>query len=111
MFTPIRFSLPTFKACSVTALCLFLATANTAQAKDCLPVNGLSFERVSSDYLLAVKDGQNIAFIKVCGELPIKLGLFRFFSPNLCDSGTESRFQIDGDLLTVCGIEMFPGVR
>jgi hypothetical protein len=74
----------------------------------CLPVHGLSFERVDSYKLLAVREGRNIAFVSIYFEsLPSKLGAFRFFSPNLCASGAEDKFTIDGKLYHVDSIQMF----
>ena len=100
---------------SALALMLFLlltAAPGPARAEQkCLPVHGLSFEKVDSRQLLAVKDGRNIAFIKICGGLPDRLGVFRFFSQNLCLNGAEDRFHIDGRLYVVCGIDAFANVR
>ncbi len=87
-------------------LILWSAPPTYAQSR-CLPVHGLSFEKVSPYQLLAVRDGQNIAFISTGGSLPDKLGTFRFFSPNLCVYGAEDRFTIDGRLMVVRDIELF----
>ena len=104
-------SLSIKSACLLTTLSLFLTAGNLARAQqNCLPVHGLSFERVSSSQLLAVRDGQNIAFITVY-SLPDKLGVFRFFSQNLCTSGAENRFHIDGRLFYVTSIDRFANVR
>jgi hypothetical protein len=73
----------------------------------CLPVHGLSFERVDTRKLLAVREGRNIAFVTTISALPSKLGAFRFFSPNLCASGAEDKFAIDGMLYEVSNIQMF----
>ena len=99
---------PTLKIfCSALALVSFLlltAAPWPARAQqNCLPVHGLSFERVSHNELLAVRDGQNVAFISIVLEapytgLPEKLGVFRFFSQVLCTTGAENRFHIDSRL-------------
>ena len=75
----------------------------------CLPVQGLSFERVDHYKLLAVREGRNIAFVSTSTSraLPAKLGTFRFFSPNLCDWGAENKFAIDGVLYEVSIFQMF----
>ena len=107
---------------SALALMLFLlltAAPWPARAKGhCLPVNGLTFERVSAHELLAVRDGRNVAFILISKwrgselvSLPTKLGTFRFFSQNLCVSGAENRLHIDGQLFYVENINKFAQVR
>ena len=75
----------------------------------CLPVHGLSFERVDHYKLLAVREGRNIAFVNLTTgrTLPSKLGAFRFFSPNLCNSGAEDKFTIDGVLYEVMSFQVF----
>jgi hypothetical protein len=104
-----------YGVCLLAALSLYVASGNPASAQqrgpNCLPVHGLSFERVGHDQLLAVRDGRNIAFISTCGALPDRLGAFRFFSPNLCVSGAEDRFHIDGRLYSVCRIETFANAQ
>jgi len=105
-------SLSIKSACLLTALSLLGTAGNAARAQqNCLPVHGLSFEKVDSYQLLAVRDGRNIAFISSCGRLPDRLGVFRFFSQNLCLHGAENRFHIDGQLNFVCKIETFANVR
>ena len=77
---------------------------------NCLAVNGLTFERVDTFKLLAIRDGQNIAFVNMSSygrPLPPKLSTFRFFSPNLCSSGAEDKLTIDGVLYEVSGFQMF----
>lgn len=82
----------------------------SAQQGPCLPVHGLSFERVSHNQLLATRDGENVAFITT-GGLPNKLGTFRFFSSVLCTKGVEGRFHIDGQMVYVFNIERFPTLK
>lgn len=86
---------------------LSMSSPISAQQGPCLPVHGLSFEKVSHNQLLATRDGENVAFIRT-GPLPSKLGTFRFFSSVLCTKGVEDRFHIDGQLIYVIGIERFP---
>jgi len=64
---------------SIALLLMFWWVSPTYAQTGCLPVNGLSFERVSSNQLLAVRDGRNIAFIYLAPftSLPSKLGTFR----------------------------------
>ena len=102
---------------SLVLLFLSFGTSVSAQQK-CLPVNGLTFERVSDHELLAVRDGRNVAFILISKwrgselvSLPTKLGTFRFFSQNLCVSGAENRLHIDGQLFYVENINKFAQVR
>ena len=106
-----------FSALAPALFLLLTATPWPARAQQsCLPVHGLSFERVSGCELLAVRDGQNIAFITIdCNYsilgLPEKLGVFRFFSQNLCIRGAERRFHLDGKLFYVTQIQKFANVR
>ena len=92
---------------SIALLLIFWSIPPTYAQSKCLSVDGLSFEKVSNFQLLAVRDGQNIAWIYTYGSLPGKLGTFRFFSPNLCDSGAEAKFAIDGNLMSVNFIQFF----
>jgi hypothetical protein len=94
---------------SITLFLTFWSVPPTYAQQRCLPVHGLSFEKVSANKLLAVRDGQNIAFVDLVSypNLPSKLGAFRFFSPNLCTSGAEDKFTIDGVLYTVLTLQMF----
>ena len=94
---------------SIALLLMFWSVSPTYAQTGCLPVNGLSFEKVSANQLLAVRDGRNIAFISISyySNRPSKLGAFRFFSPNLCYSGAENKFTIDGVLYMVESIQMF----
>lgn len=88
---------------------IFLMTPHRqALARTCIPVHGLSFERIDSNKLLASREGKNVAIIWIdYVSFPERLGQFRFFSANLCVYGAESRFHIDGKLYTVGGIEVF----
>ena len=91
-------------------LLLTAGSVNTARAdSNCLAVHGVSFEKVSFNKLLAVREGRNIGFVTVFGRLPENLGAFRFFSPNLCASGAEDKFTINGKLyeVSVDGIQLF----
>lgn len=115
---PVSLSLVTKSVCFFTAFSLLDIAGNVARAQqNCLPVHGLSFERVSRDELLAVRDGQNIAFLSIVLEgpyytgLPEKLGVFRFFSQVLCTTGAENRFHIDGRIYYVRGIQRFANPR
>ena len=94
----------------VGVLCLIflLAPHGQALAQTCIPVHGLSFERIDRDKLLASREGRNIAIVRIgWGSLPARLGQFRFFSANLCLGGAESQFHIDGKLYWVDRIEIF----
>ena len=95
---------------SIALLFTFFSIPPTYAQSDCLPVHGLTFERVDTYKLLAVREGRNIAFVNVNDwqkSLPSKLGTFRFFSPNLCTSGAEEKFTIDGVLYEVMDLEPF----
>ena len=100
------FSISKVLPLSIALLLAFGGAPPALSQIGCLPVHGLSFERVSLGKLLAVREGRNIAFVSTAG-LPSKLGSFRFFSPNLCPYGAENKFMIDGVLYTVTDIEMF----
>ena len=91
---------------SIALLLIFWSIPPTYAQSKCLSVDGLSFEKVGYR-LLAVRDGKNIACIATLETLPGKLGTFRFFSPNLCSSGAETEFAIDGKLMSVSFIQFF----
>jgi hypothetical protein len=75
---------------------------------DCIPVSGLAFEKIDSNKLLAISNGKNIAIISISYEiLPASISQFRFFSEQLCDSGAEAQFHIDGKLFRVAIIQKF----
>lgn len=93
-----------------TIIVLTFGGVNNARANsNCLAVHGVTFEKVSYNKLLAVREGRNIGFVTVIGSLPEKLGAFRFFSPNLCVYGAEDKFTINGKLYEVSssGIQLF----
>jgi len=101
-------SIRTSLVASLLCFCAFLAPDRVALANaDCIPVHGLSFERISGGSLLASREGRNIAIVSSIYGLPERLGQFRFFSANLCKYGAESKFHIDGKLFTVKSIEIF----
>ena len=101
-------SIRTSLVASLLCFCAFLAPDRVALAKTrCMPVHGLSFERIASDSLLASREGRNIAIVRVYYVLPERLGQFRFFSANLCPYGAASNFHIDGKLYTVSFIQLF----
>jgi hypothetical protein len=87
---------------------LLLNVSLTARS-ECLNINGLSFEKIDSNKLLAVRGGKNVAIIRIDGGLPEKMGQFRFFSEQLCTNGAEDKFHIDGRLFTVSsyGIQLY----
>ena len=100
-------SIRTSLVASLLCFCAFLAPDRVALAKTgCIPVHGLSFERIDGGKLLASREGRNIAILYT-RTLPEQLGQFRFFSANLCQSGAESNFHIDGKLYTVSFIQLF----
>lgn len=96
---------------SLLWLCAFLVPHTLVHAQvTCIPVHGLSFERIDDLKLLASREGRNVAIINVkyvSGYLPARLGQFRFFSANLCGWGAEGQFHIDGKLYMVSFIETF----
>ena len=88
--------------------CALLAPNKGALAQTiCIPVHGLSFERIDTFKLLASREGRNVAIMNVSSSLPERLGQFRFFSANLCDSGAEGQFHIDGKLYRISYIQPF----
>ena len=101
-------SIRTSLVASLLCFCAFLAPDRVALANaNCIPVHGLSFERISGGSLLASREGRNIAIVNVSQSLPERLGQFRFFSANLCESGAEAQFHIDGKLNRVSFIQIF----
>ena len=88
-------------------LVFFITPHRQALAQTCIPVHGLSFERIDTYKLLASRDGRNVAVISLYQPLPAQLGQFRFFSANLCSSGAEYQFHINGKLVTVNYIQAF----
>jgi hypothetical protein len=92
---------------SIFMLAFFIDSAYA----DCIPVSGLQFERISCNELLASRDGKNIAVLSLpyspfC-SLPTKMNTFRFFSEQLCTTGAEARFHIDGELFYLGSITYF----
>jgi len=86
---------------------LLILQAGIAQAT-CLPVAGLTFEKIDYDKLLVIRGGKNIAILKTCGTLPKSITQFRFFTEKICDCVcAEEKFHIDGQLLSVCKIEFY----
>jgi hypothetical protein len=100
-----------FLYAGLMCLCAFLAPSSGAFAQStCIPVHGLSFERIDDLKLLASREGRNVAIINLkftSSFLPARLGQFRFFSANLCGSGAEGQFHIDGKLYMVNFIQIF----
>jgi len=95
---------------SLLWLCAFLVPHTLAHAQvTCIPAHGLSFERIDHQKLLASRDGRNIAIITIgiYEYFPERLGQFRFFSGNICNSGAEGQFHIDGRLYSVRLIQTF----
>jgi len=68
---------------------------------ECISVNGLAFEKIDSNKLLAISSGKNIAIVSTVSALTNSISQFRFFSEKLCDRGIEEKFYIDGKLFTV----------
>ena len=90
-------------------LVFFIMPHRQALARTCIPIHGLSFERIDSNKLLASREGRNVAIISISlyHSFPERLVQFRFFSANLCLIGAEGKFHIDGKLYTVQNIETF----
>jgi hypothetical protein len=86
---------------------MLLSTSFLVSASSCIPVDGLSFEKIGYDKLLVIKNGKNYAILTTCGGLPVKIGQFRFFSEQLCNSGAENKFHIDGQLQYLCSMELY----
>ena len=74
---------------------------------ECININGLAFEKISYDQLLDTRGGKNIAIIRIGGTLPGTIGQFRFFAEQLCSSGAEDKFHIDGRLFSVMTIQLY----
>ena len=83
---------------------------------ECIPVAGLQFEKISEKEIIASKNGKNFAVLEISvydsgyqrsGSLPKKMGVFRFFSEELCTVGAESRFHIDGQLFYLNRVTLF----
>ena len=96
------------------AVIFFLFLLSGLSYAQCIPVSGLQFERISDIEIMSSKNGKNIAILRVSteenfqwGGLPIKIGIFRFFSEELCTKGAESRFHIDGQLFYLKGVTLF----
>lgn len=88
-------------------LMAFLNFPLLVSATDCIDVNGLSFEKIDSNKLLATRGGKNIAIIWINAILPDRIGTFRFFSEKICNSGAEDKFHIDGNLFRISIIEPY----
>lgn len=95
---------------------LLFMTVSTFSFAECIPINGLKFERISGEEVIASKEGKNYAVLIIStrgedyrrsGALPNKIGAFRFFTEELCTSGAESRFHIDGQLYYLHAVTLF----
>lgn len=85
---------------------LLILQAGIAQAT-CLPVAGLTFEKIDFNKLLVIRGGKNIAILSTYDYLPKSIAQFRFFTEKICDTGAENKFHIDGQLHKVTWIEFF----
>ena len=98
------------------AISFFLFVLVGSAHSQCIPVAGLQFEKISKRELIASKNGKNFAVLSVSeydsidvwsDSIPEKISIFRFFSEELCNSGAESRFHIDGKLFFLQRIKLF----
>jgi hypothetical protein len=87
-------------------LIAFLNFYSLSHAITCIPVAGLSFEKIDSNKLLAIRNGKNVAVIKT-DFVPERIGSFRFFSEQLCDYGAENKYHIDGKLFEIYLIQAY----
>ena len=69
--------------------------------QDCIPLQGIEFQKIDTHKFLASKNGKNLAFVTVSAAIPEGVVRFRFFSEKLCDSFAESEFQMNEKLIRV----------
>ena len=68
----------------LTVFILFIFFILQPVHADCIPVNGLAFEKIDSNKLLAVSNGKNIAIISTGYDyIPASISQFRFFTEQL----------------------------
>lgn len=95
-------------------LILLLSTSNAFAADVCIPVDGLSFTKTGTSTLLVSRDGKNVGLLEVLDEravyyfvIPDKPFTVRFFTPTVCNSGANAKFEIDKSLVTVRTLTLF----
>jgi hypothetical protein len=87
---------------------ILFAQAQLVNAAICMPVDGLSFEKIDNNNLLVIKNGKNIGIMKISRSLPSKISQFRFFTDKICDcSCPEEKFHIDGELFSISRIDLY----
>lgn len=87
---------------------ILFAHAQLVNAAICMPVDGLSFEKIDSNNLLIIKNGKNIGIMSTFRNLPSKMSQFRFFTDKICDcSCPEEKFHIDGELFSISKIDLY----
>ena len=87
---------------------LCAAMSADATAATCIPVNGLTFEKVGYSTLMMIQNGKNYGLLKIYwSAIPDNFSV-RFFTPTVCDDGSgNSKFQINGKLEQVENIQVF----
>ena len=92
---------------NIVATLFFLFCSVNANAETCLPVDGLRFEKVGTDKLLIIRQGQNYGILQIVGfGIPDNFTL-RFFTATICDKAPNNEFQISGKIERVASISNF----
>lgn len=74
---------------------------------DCIPVEGLSFEKIGFNTLLIIKDNINWGTMVLATSVPDGKLEFRFFTPKICDGYINNQLHINKILFNVQTIRPF----
>lgn len=86
---------------------LGFALSSNAIAATCIPVDGLTFEKVGNITLMIIQNGKNYGLMNISATIPHNFTV-RFFTPTVCDDySANANFQINGALVTVSSISIF----
>jgi len=81
--------------------------SSNAIAATCIPVDGLTFEKVGYSTLMIIRNGKNYGLMLIYSAIPDNFTV-RFFTPTVCDdSSANHQFQINGQLVGVSTISIF----
>ena len=93
----------------ILAIIIF-SQSQFVNAQACLPVDGLSFEKIDINKLLVIRNSKNIAILTIdtLYGLPTAMSQFRFFTDKICECNcAEASFHIDGKLYKVDTIKFY----
>ncbi len=85
----------------IAVIALLCAAMSTDASSTCIPVNGLTFEKVGDFTLMMIQNGNNFGLVKIYDIIPNNFSV-RFFTPTICDDyGGNSKFHINVKLAQI----------